>query len=53
MRLDRRTQPKTYTQMPIKTSVIAEQELRAEAMRWILQMTLAFTVLIIVAIGIG
>jgi len=53
MRLDRRGQPRTYTQMRIKTSVIAEQELRAEALRWILQMVFAFTALIIVAIGIG
>jgi hypothetical protein len=53
MKLDYSNTPKTYTQMRVKTTLLAEQELRAEALRWILQMVLAFTALIIVAIGIG
>ena len=53
MKLDYSNTPKTYTRVAIKTTLLAEQELRAEALRWILQMVLAFTALIIVAIGIG
>jgi hypothetical protein len=53
MRLNRKTQPLVYTRVAIKTTLLAEQQLRAEALRWILQMVVAFTALIIVAIGIG
>jgi len=53
MKLDRRNQPKTYTQMRISTSVLREQQQRAEMLGFIAQLCFAFAGLIFVAALIG